>query len=118
MLPWDTKVITLGEPKAVLELHFQSLDDESITIGQIVVLWEEIVCRKIGDYLYEIYDMKDYQINVPDFDGDLICQIMSDRPKFSVFTTLPEKPFYSAPKYVKTSKGSKKVKPWEGPVYF
>ena len=118
MLLSNTNVVCLGEPTAVLELHFSSIKDEDLSIGQIVVLWDEIVCRKIGDALYEVYDLKEYQVHVPDFDGDLLHKIATDRPTFRLIDSLPEKPWYSQPKYVRTSKGTKKVKPWEGPMYF
>ena len=112
--------IVLGEPKAVLEIHFQSIKDEELSIGQLVVLWDDILCRKIGPDLYEIYDMADYRVKVSDFDGDTMFrdfakELVDTRPLLSDNLNPYSKP---VSKYYKTSKGTKRRRPWESDSFF
>ena len=112
--------IILGEPKAILEIHFQSLKDEDIAIGQLVVLWEDILCRKIGADLYEIFDLQDYRVKVPDFDGDTM--FMDITREFSHNLSLLDdnlnRHMEPTSKYIKTSKGTKRRRPWESSSFF
>ena len=99
----------------IMELNFPSIPDEEITIGQLVILWGEIACRKIGKNLYEVYT-------------DVTSGSMGERPSLMniSYEDLADREFkpvlpngqYISSKFVKTAHGTKRRRPWESPSYF
>lgn len=112
----------------ILELHFKTIKDEDVHIGQWIVLWSQILVRKIGKDLYEAYILdeslaesaeqrihrltleliKNYEENVEKRLKNTLALIDPDMPKV----------FYPEKRYRKTKHGSKRVRPWESPKYF
>lgn len=112
--------MNLGEPQQIIQMEIPSIPDEKIPVGTIVILWDEVPCRKIGEMLYEVYsEDKLPLIEIPEDNFEQKARLLMD--------SLQSKEVYSDvwhfrnleyKKYVRTSKGSRKRQPWEPPVYF
>lgn len=48
------KTIQLGNAKR-LKLKFKNTPDEKIPVGQIVIIFEEVVALKVGPCLFDVY---------------------------------------------------------------
>jgi len=109
-------------PTCVMELNFPSIPDEEISIGTWVVLWNEIYCKKIGENLYEVYDSAIF--NIKTFDEQMaeraeeLKLMFSDIEKKDVFHNFFKEELEPTTKYIKTSKGTKRVRPWESPKFY
>ena len=110
----------LGRP-TIMELNFPSLPDEEIKVGQLIILWEEIPVRKIGPNIYEVY--AEASVPVADFFDEPIEKRAqrfldwAENQKQSVIPPFLEETLETK-KYIRTSKGSKRVRPWESPRFF
>lgn len=108
-----------GNP-TIMELNFPSIPDERIAIGSWVLLRNEIYCRKIGENLYEVYDVGSVQVNT--WEEEMAERMECLKAAFSDIQT--EDVFHNyyreepQTKYVKTSKGTKRVRPWESPKFY
>ena len=115
------QTIILGEPSHVLQINIPSIPDEDIPIGTIVILWNEIPIRKIGAMLYEVFaDNELLSIKPLEEEWAEKARMLIDCFAKREIDTEPILS-YKLPetrKYIRTSKGSKKVRPWEPPVYF
>lgn len=115
------QTVILGEPSHILQINIPSIPDEDIPIGTMIILWNEIPIRKIGAMLYEVFANDELPVVKPleeewEEKARMLIDTLATReidtePIFSY--KLPE-----TRKYIRTSKGSKKVRPWEPPVYF
>ena len=119
-LDTQMSVVRLGEPKQIIQMNIPSIPDEKIPIGTIVILWNEIPCRKIGEMLYEVFSEDTLPlIEIPEDDffskSKLLMQDFANR---ELETSIWHFRNTEYKKYVKTSKGSKKRQPWEPPLYF
>lgn len=114
LLDLDNTLVELGEP-IILELHFKSLRDEDIPIGQIIILWNKIIACKIGENLYEVYDPKPIEIKLQPTLFDTV-----NRTSFRDYLMNAEDYIPNARlKFRKEYKRNKRIKPWESPkVYF
>ena len=107
-------MIHLGKP-VVLEMYFKNHPDKYIRVGQWIILWDEIPARKIGAGLYEVYpDAVELKIETPEERAE---RLFFDLPKQIDLMDEPLR-IDTTPKYVRTKKGSKRVHPWESPMYF
>lgn len=123
IMPW---VYELGK-LVVMELNFPNLPDEKIAVGQWIVLWDEILIRKIGSNIYEVYpDAKPYEFETMEerleklakgfafreiTDADMY---LNGRDMISVGRNLIK----DGQKYIRKNKGSEKRHPWESPRFF
>lgn len=110
-----TQIIYLGKP-VILEMNFKNHPDETISIGQWIILYKEIPARKIGNNIYEVYP--DGQVLIIEEFEDRLPKLICDLQETKNYIDGPEPPWYTPPKYVRTKKGSKRVRPWESPLYF
>lgn len=116
------KAYTLNpKDSVVMQLNFPNLPDENIPIGQIVVLWGEIVCRKIGSNIYEVWDLaKLSESKIPSI-GSIIERSDGRFGILESFKMVPDElssTWFEEPKYIKKGHGSRKRKPWESPSFF
>ena len=109
-------------PISILELNFPSIPDEKISIGTWIILWDEIYCKKIGEHLYEVYDSAIFSIK--SFDEQMaerakeLKLMFSDIPEKDVLHNFFKEELEPTSKYIKTSKGTKRARPWESPKYY
>lgn len=103
----------------ILEMHIKT-ETGGILIGQWFVLYDEIPAHKIGEDIYEVYpEGRVIELDEPhDRTGMLIEQLKDWDGSDKRILPFLEKEILPTPKYVKTSKGSKRMRPWEGPQYF
>lgn len=110
-----TSIIYLGKP-VILEMNFKNTPDEEIAIGQWIVLYKEIPVRKIGPHIYEVYP--DGQVLIIEEFEDKLPKLMCDLQEAERYIDRMPPDYYAPKKYVRTAKGSKRVRPWESPLYF
>lgn len=104
----------------ILELHFKTTSTGGIAIGQWVVLFDEIPARKIGEDIFEVYPEAEV-LEVETFEDrveKLVEQLKHWDEPHKILPPMLAREILPTPKYVKTSKGSKRMRPWEGPQYF
>ena len=109
------RIVHLGKP-IILEMNFKNHPDEYIPIGRWIILWDEIPARKIGSNLYEVYpEATEVKIETPE---EKYEKLLFDLPKQIDY--IEERSLYTEPtsKYMKTSRGTKRVHPWESPAFF
>ena len=111
------------EPIHVLELNFPSIKDEGIPIGTWVILWDEIPVKKIGPNLYEVYeDIPVIEVKTLEEEmaekAEKFRMTFSDISQEDMFHNFWHKDLEPTQKYRKTSKGTKRIQPWESPRFF
>ena len=119
-------LVQLGEP-TIMQLNIPSIPDEDIPVGQMIILWDEIPIRKIGENLYEVYsDCTTVEVQ----DGMSSLVEMAERPSllnaalrmvesYKEVDSLLHFHIPEPPRYTTNSRGQKKKRNyWESPKYF
>lgn len=113
----ETEITYLGKP-TIMELHFKHTPDEDIHIGQFVILWDEIPARKIGEYLYEVYpNAQVIEVETPEERFAKLAASLNGYLDTEMYVPGKDNNIVNT-KYIRTSKGTRRVRPWESPKYF
>lgn len=108
-------LVHLGKP-IILEMYFANHSDKYIHVGQWIILWDEIPARKIGPGLYEVYeDTMELKIETPE---DRLSNLIFELGETRSLLDDVESNYTVTKKYVRTPKGTKRMRPWEGSYYF
>ena len=116
------KTIQLGNAKR-LKLKFKNTPDESIPVGQVVIIFEEIVALKVGPYLYDVYpdlDAKSFEQQLAEVERCRIKAFLAEeerkkeRVRQLAFLPTDNEPLATTKqKYEWTPSGMKRTKHWE-----
>jgi len=113
--------IDLGEP-TIKELNIPDEIDEKIETGHVFILFSGKVARKIGPKTLEIYENAEIPgVQIADPMGDFEKRMQEFASVFEqerLPQFLDEHEPFELPRYIKTKKGSSRVRPWAALQYF
>ena len=105
------------DPICVIEMNIPSVPDKDIPIGTLVILWHNIPLVKIGEMLYEVY--RENAIPVIEVEEPRLIFVEEICTRDYIDFIPPSKRHIEQNnKFIRTSKGTKRVRPWESPKYF
>lgn len=97
-------------------MNFKNHPDETICVGQWIILYDEIPTCKIGPNNYEVYpDAQELKIETFEDRFEKLC---FDLPNQIDPVTERIALLEPTSKYGKASKGTRRVRPWESASYF
>lgn len=101
----------------IVTMKFKQTADESIAVGQWIILWNEIPARKIAAMTYEVYP-ECTRVEVESFEERAKSLIQDLNRSIEFIPSSSNVDFIISNKYRCTSRGTKRIHFWESPEYY